>query len=95
MIPPALAPLSALLAAPADPLSGDFNMPRVQGASFGASERMVVSPGHEDEGIFHMPGGQSGNPASPYFLAGHEAWVRGEAAPFLPGPARHELTLRP
>ncbi|GLU31083.1 peptidase [Trinickia caryophylli] len=95
LIPPALASLRTLLAAPADPLSGDFNMPRVQGASFGASERMVVSPGHEDEGIFHMPGGQSGNPASPYFLAGHEAWVRGESAPFLPGPARHKLTLRP
>ena len=30
---------------PAQPLSGDSSMPRVQGATFGASERLVVSPG--------------------------------------------------
>jgi penicillin G amidase len=53
----------------------------------------VVSPGREEQGIFEMPGGQSGNPASPYFIAGHEAWVHGEATPFLPGPAVHTLTL--
>ena len=40
-----------------------------------------------------MPGGQSGHPLSPYFLAGHEAWVRGEKASFLPGAPVHRLTL--
>ena len=70
-------------------------MPRVQSPSFGASERMVVSPGREQDGIFEMPGGQSGNPLSPYFLAGHEAWVRGAATPFLPGAALHRLELTP
>ena len=70
-------------------------MPRVQRANFGASERFVVSPGHEAEGIFEMPGGQSGHPLSPYFRAGHEAWVRGEPTPFLPGKAEHVLTLKP
>ena len=25
-----------------------------------------------------MPGGQSGHPWSPFYRAGHEAWVRGE-----------------
>ncbi|MEO6996229.1 MAG: penicillin acylase family protein, partial [Lacunisphaera sp.] len=60
---------------PGEPLPGDNDMPRVQAPAFGASERMVVSPGHENEGIFEMPGGQSGNPLSPYFSAGHEAWV--------------------
>ncbi|TDN69339.1 penicillin acylase family protein [Paraburkholderia sp. BL10I2N1] len=83
------------LGAPRDPLPGDFNMPRVQSPSFGASERMVVSPGREQDGIFEMPGGQSGNPLSPYFLAGHEAWVRGAATPFLPGAASHRLELTP
>jgi penicillin amidase len=83
------------LAAPAEPLPGDFNMPRVQSPSFGASERMVVAPGREQDGIFEMPGGQSGHPLSPYFLAGHEAWVRGDATPFLPGPAVHTLVLAP
>jgi len=80
---------------PADPLPGDSNMPRVLGPSFGASERFVVSPGHEAAGIFHMPGGESSNPYSPYFRAGHEAWVRGDPTPFLPGPAEHTLDLLP
>ncbi len=80
---------------PADPLPGDHDMPRVQTPVHGASERFVVSPGREDEGLFHMPGGQSAHPLSPYFRAGHEAWVRGEPTPFLPGPAVHHLTLQP
>jgi penicillin amidase len=81
------------LGAPHDPLAGDINMPRVQAPNFGASERMIVSPGREQSGIFEMPGGQSGHPLSPYFLAGHEAWVRGEKASFLPGAPVHRLTL--
>jgi penicillin amidase len=86
---------SSWLSMPADPLPGDSNMPRVQHPSFGASERFVVSPGHEDEGIFHMPGGECSNPLSPYFRAGHEAWVHGDPTPFLPGPAEHTLELVP
>ena len=83
------------LGAPHDPLPGDFNMPRVQAPSFGASERMIVSPGREQEGIFETPGGESGNPLSPYFLAGHEAWVHGDTTPFLPGATVHRLELVP
>jgi penicillin amidase len=86
---------AGFLRMPADPLPGDSNMPRFQDTAFGASERFVVSPGHEDEGIFHMPGGQTSNPASPFYRAGHEAWVEGEATPFLPGPATHTVTLAP
>lgn len=81
------------LSMPADRLPGDYDTPRVQAPDDGASERFVVSPGHENEGIFHMPGGQSGHPLSPYFSAGHEAWVKGEPTPFLPGPTQHTLTL--
>lgn len=84
-----------LLCMPSDPLTGDSNMPRVTAPDFGASERMVVSPGHEVDGFIHMPGGQSGHPLSPYWGAGHEDWVRGRATPFLPGNAEHTLTLRP
>ena len=87
--------LGRWLRMPPDPLPGDSFMPRVQGRSFGASQRMVVSPGREDEGIFHMPGGQSGHPLSPYFDAGHDAWLRGEPSPFLPGEPRHRLRLVP
>jgi len=80
---------------PAEPLPGDRDVPRVQTPNHGASERFAVSPGREDEGIFHMPGGQSGHPLSPFYRAGHDAWVRGEATAFLPGPAVHTLTLKP
>ena len=83
------------LCMPADPLPGDGNMPRVQGPGFGASQRMVVSPGHEADGIIHMPGGQSGHPLSPFWGAGHAAWVRGEPTPFLPGEAGYRLKLSP
>ena len=83
------------LCMPAQPLPGDGMMPRVQGPAFGASERMVVSPGHEADGILHMPGGQSGHPLSPFWGAGHDDWAHGRPAPFLPGTATHVLTLRP
>jgi len=84
-----------LLCMPADPLPGDGNMPRVQGPAFGASQRMVVSPGHEAEGIIHMPGGQSGHPLSPFWGAGHADWVEGRPSGFLPGPTQHTLRLTP
>lgn len=78
---------------PADQLAGDSNMPRVQGTGFGASERLVVSPGREQDGLFHMPTGQSGHPLSPFYREGHAAWVDGEPAPYLPGDTAHRLEL--
>lgn len=87
--------LSSWLDLPAEPLPGDSNLPRYQSPTGGASERMVVSPGREAQGIFHMPGGQSGHPLSPHYRDGHAAWAKGEPAPFLPGPAAHVLTLEP
>lgn len=87
--------LAGWLSMPGDALPGDSITPRVQTPNFGASERMVVSPGREAEGLFHMPTGQSGNPLSPYFRAGHEAWLNGEPTPFLPGETEHTLTLQP
>lgn len=86
---------SRWLCMPADPLPGDRDMPRVQTPNFGASQRTVVSPGHEADGIVHMPGGQSGHPLSPYWGAGHEDWVHGRPTPFLPGKAQHVMTLVP
>ena len=87
--------LKPQLCMPADELPGDSGMPRVQGPDFGASERMVVSPGHEADGIIHMPGGQSGHPMSPFWGKGHEDWVHGRATPFLPGEAKYSMTLVP
>lgn len=76
-------------------MPGDLFTPRMQFGASGASERMVVSPGREADGIMQMPTGQSGHPLSPYYRNSHEAWVRGEPTPFLPGPAEHTLTLTP
>jgi penicillin amidase len=77
-------------------LPGDeAHMPRMQGRTFGASQRLAVSPGREEEGYFHMPAGQSGHPRSPHYRDGHDAWVKGRATPFLPGEAEDVLVLRP
>ena len=87
--------LSAWADMPSHPQAGDNDMPRVARPAFGASERFAVSPGHEKEGTFHMPGGQSENPRSPYFRAGHQAWAQGTPQPFLPGLTKHTLLLQP
>jgi penicillin amidase len=91
----AIPALGGLLDMPRDALNGDDHMPRVASPTNGASERFVVSPGREEEGIFHMPVGQAAHPLSPYFGAGHGEWVNGERAPFLPGPTVYSLTLQP
>ncbi len=87
--------LTSWLNFPAAQLPGDHDMPRVQSPRHGASLRMVVSPGREAEGLFHMPGGQSGHPLSPFYRAGHTAWERGDPTPLLPGPTTHTVTLIP
>lgn len=76
-------------------LPGDSNMPRVQGVGFGASERMNVEPGHEQNGIFEMPAGQSGYPFSPFYRNSEPAWEQGLATPFLPGQVRDTLVFQP
>jgi len=76
------------------PMPGDVDMPRLQGPSFGSSERIVVSPGKEEAGYFHMPVGQSGHPLSPHYGDGHRAWEEGLPTPFLPGKPVHTLTLK-
>jgi penicillin amidase len=89
----ALPIVGRLLDMPKLELPGDNNMPRVQDETEGASERFAVSPGHESDGYFHMPGGQSGHPLSPYYRAGFLEWAHGEPLPFLPGTTQHTMTL--
>ena len=79
----------------ADPLPGDNNMPRVQSPSFGASQRMVVAPGHEQDGIIQSPAGQSGIRSSPFWRSGRSQWSNGETRHLFPGPAAHRLELLP
>ncbi len=86
---------AGLLDMPAEPLSGDVDLPKAQGPSFGASERFSVSPGDEANSVMHMPTGQSGHPLSEFYRRGHDDWVRGRPTPFLPGETQHKLTLWP
>ena len=88
--------LGWLLDLPRVPMSGaPSDMPKIQGADFGPSQRMVVSPGNEERGLCNQPAGQSGHFLSPFYRAGHEAWVKVEPLPFLPGETRHRLELQP
>ncbi|MDO5611462.1 MAG: penicillin acylase family protein [Pseudomonadota bacterium] len=77
-----------------DELPGDIDMPRVQSPAFGASQRIVVAPGHEADGILQLPGGQSGHPLSPFWGAGHADWVSGRPTPLLPGNTVNQLVLK-
>ncbi|MDD3763052.1 MAG: penicillin acylase family protein [Nevskiales bacterium] len=87
--------LSRWLDMPPQPMAGDSELPRVQLAQGGASQRMAVTPGRERNGYFIMPGGQSGHPLSPYYRAGHADWMADRPLPFLPGNAVHVLNLQP
>lgn len=74
---------------------GDTYMPRVAGPDFGASQRLVVSPGYEENGILHMPSSQSGHPLSPYYGSGHQEWLEGKTTPLLPLETKYVLNLLP
>ncbi|MBC7624187.1 MAG: penicillin acylase family protein [Aeromicrobium sp.] len=87
--------LSPYLDMPSRPLAGDNHMPRDAAPSFGASQRLVVSPGKEEQGILTVAGGQSGHPLSPFYGAGHQQWVDGAPLALLAGPPKHTLTLAP
>jgi penicillin G amidase len=89
-------PAIGLLTDPPEvPMPGDTLLPRVGAPGFGSTERFVVSPGHEGDGIFEMPVGEASNPLSPYFLAGHSDWLEGRASPFMPESPRWTLVLKP
>ncbi len=87
--------VAGFLCMPPDRLAGDNDVPRVARPDFGASQRAIVSPGLEEQGILHLPGGQSGHPLSPYWGAGNDAWVNGEVSPFLPGETVYTLQVGP
>jgi penicillin amidase len=87
--------LEVLLDMPQDELAGCSSCVRAVSPRFGASERLVVSPAHLDEGILHMPGGQSSHPLSPYYRDQQSYWVHGLPISLLAGKSLHTLTLKP
>ncbi len=80
---------------PADPLPGDVFTPRAHSPRTGPSQRLIVAPGREAEGVLHMPAGQSAHPLSPHFGDMQRAWLSGEPVPLLPGETVQLLTLAP
>jgi penicillin G amidase len=91
----ALPVVGGRLSMPPRQLPGDDDMPRVQAPAYGATLRMVVSPGREAEGFFQMPGGESGNPISDHYGDLYDTWAAGAAAPLLPGKTVAVLRLVP
>ncbi|HEY8007946.1 MAG TPA: penicillin acylase family protein [Methylocella sp.] len=87
--------LRSFLDMPRVAIPGCSHCVRFADGKYGASERMVVSPGRESGGILHMPGGQSGQPASSHYSDQQERWVKGLPAKFSNEEIAHRLTLRP
>ncbi|ODT46239.1 MAG: peptidase S45 [Nitrospira sp. SCN 59-13] len=78
-----------------DAASGCGPCVRVLSGSLTASERMVVSPAHHTDALFHMPGGQSGHPLSPHYRDQQANWSQGRSTPLLAGKQQHTLTFTP
>jgi penicillin G amidase len=87
--------LSPWLNMPKDRVSGDHHVPMFMLSEKGASQRLAVIPGQEEEAIFQMPCGQSGHPLSPYYRAGHFNWLAGEPSPLVSKKVARELILLP
>jgi penicillin amidase len=68
---------------------------KVMGSEHSASERLVLSPGHPENGIFDMPGGQSGHPLSKYYRDQQAFWQGGIAAPWELDATLHTLHFLP
>jgi penicillin amidase len=68
---------------------------RVMDNGHGASERLVLSPAHPDDAIFHMPGGQSGHPLSPHYRDQQLFWQNGIASPLQTNIKPYTLSVTP
>ena len=91
----ALPILSDLLDMPGEALPGCAFCVRAAGPGFGASERLVVAPDHFEDAILHMPGGQSGQPLSPYYRDQQNYWLKGLPMALTAGKSEHMLLLQP
>ncbi|MGH9893013.1 MAG: penicillin acylase family protein, partial [bacterium] len=78
-----------------DPLPGCGFCVRADSARGGASERLVVSPAHPEDGILQIPGGQSGHPLSSNYRDQYPYWVKGQPIGFLSGKPERSLRLVP
>ena len=79
------------------PIGGDGTTIMATGHAFGPSERFTADLADGGSTTGNIPTGQSGNPASPYFLSQFPAWLHGStfALPLGGSPAQHTLRLLP
>lgn len=87
--------LAKFLDLPLYPMSGCTFCINVMAESYGVTERFIVSPGHPEDALLHMPGGQSGNPLSKHYDDQHIFWAKLRAMPLEPKQERYRLWLTP
>lgn len=83
------------------PQSGDTTTVKQVGRSFGPSERFTADLSDLDHSTLNIVLGQSGNPASPWFMDQWPAWYKGTTfllpftRPAIDATTTHTLTLTP
>ncbi len=83
------------------PQSGDHTTVKQVGRAFGPSERFTADLSNLDHSTLNLVLGQSGNPASPWFMDQWPTWYRGTTLPMpfsnsaVDAATTHILTLRP
>ncbi len=77
------------------PQSGDGTTIKQVGHSFGPSERFTADLANPGATTLNITTGQSGNPASPWYLDQFSAWYHVTTFPFTSSPITHTLTLTP
>lgn len=76
------------------PMPGCPDTVRYSGPDSGVSERFVISPGHPEDGLFQMPGGQSGHFLSPHYADQYAYWQKGAPLKFIQ-PPNTQLDFKP
>jgi penicillin amidase len=87
--------LASTFSIPAHEQPGHWSTVRVASPRFGASNRLVVTPGRESAATLTTPAGQSANPSSRHYADLHPFWRDGEPAPLLAGSSVMRWTLVP
>lgn len=83
------------------PQSGDTSTVKQVSRTFGPSERFTADLSNLDNSTFNLVLGESGNPASPWFLDQWPAWYNGTTFPMpfstaaVNAATKHTLTLTP
>jgi penicillin G amidase len=79
------------------PNGGDSTTVKAAGLHFGPSERFTADLADPDNTHANIPTGESGNPASPWFLDQFEPWLQGTTftLPLNHPTIQHTLTLTP